>query len=157
MAAMNSEAALITELGQALGIPGLVLDEDAQCLLAFDSEFLISLRVDDEGWVFAGFLDEWEPNENVDIALAETVSLLSINLQLGASGRGTIGLDTDSDSLVLIKPILPPPKTATDLIESLEIVMDSMEWIRKRRDQSIVESGASSETLSIPASNDIIP
>lgn len=129
-------AALVTSLGEHLGIAGLSLDEEGQCLLSFEEEFLVSLRVDDSGWAYAGFLAEWEPDEDIEVALDNAVHLLTINLQLGATGRGTIGLDTSSDSLLLIAPILPAPESGQDLIAALERVMESMEWVRELREQA---------------------
>jgi hypothetical protein len=157
MATHERVAAMITDLGQSLGIPELELDEENQCLLSFDQDVLISLRVDHERWVFLGFLNEWEPHQNVETALEETVALLTLNLTLGSTGRGTICLDTTSDSVLLVVPIVPPPESVADLSRTLEGVMESIEWIRERRSQSIVDSNASSESSPFPVHDGLIP
>jgi len=144
---------LIAELGAAIGLPELKLDEDGACTLSFDDNITVNLRLDPETDAVVlysplGLLE-------ADGSVAVKDALLEANLLFQGTGGCTLGVDSNMGLVVLAYREHVAQVRAPLLMERIEAFVNVAEAWRERLER--LQSGqadgaekASSRLGSIP-------
>ncbi|WP_461208531.1 type III secretion system chaperone [Desulfocurvus sp. DL9XJH121] len=101
---MNNVSAIISEFGQAIGLDGLVLDDNGCCTLKFD-EVVVNVEYLPDSEEFYFYSRVGQAPEDQESRLAVFALLLESDCFYRRTSGGILGLDADSDSLVYTNKI----------------------------------------------------
>jgi hypothetical protein len=121
---------LLQEIGKSLDLPGLVLDENDHCVLLFDDKVVLNMELDNdkELLIIYSYIGEvpFEGRETIFEALLES------NLFWKDTQGATIGIDRQTQTVVLAFPIELPLKRKENFEERLALFVDITEsWINR--------------------------
>lgn len=141
---------LMRELGANLGIEGLELDEQGDCIFAID-ELPVAIRMRNDKWQFIGFIAEVaeaEQLEELTLSADQWRSLLEINHALATDGDpATLTYDRNVECVLFVQPVFEHQLEAGKMEELLETFVHRMEKVREvvakiRDGDASLESGA---------------
>jgi hypothetical protein len=121
---------LLQAIGQSLDLPGLALDGNGHCVLLFDDKVVLNMEFDREKelLIIYSYIGE-VPYEGREI-IFET--LLESNLFWKDTQGATIGIDKQTQTVVLAFPMELPLKKKENFEERLALFVDITEsWINK--------------------------
>lgn len=121
---------LLDGLGKALNLPGLSLDDNNHCILLFDEKIVLNIDLDEEGSKLVTYAYIGE----VPLDCREKVleKALEGNFFWNETDGGTLGIDKQSQSLVLAKSFDLPLKEPELFEEILAGFVEVVEkWIIK--------------------------
>jgi hypothetical protein len=121
---------LLKRIGKSLGIPDLALDENNHCILLFDEKIVLNIDLDEEGKKLVTYAYIGEvPLECRELVLEKA---LEGNFFWNETDGGTLGIDRQSQSLVLAKAFGLPLKDSKVFEESLASFVEVVEkWITR--------------------------
>lgn len=90
---------LLSELGQAVGIPDLAPDKDNYCCLGFDDKIIIHLQYNEENEVLMLFAQLGSIDEDKTVDLYPR--LLKANLFWQGTGGATLGVDDETREVLM--------------------------------------------------------
>jgi hypothetical protein len=121
---------LLQSIGKSLDLPGLALDDNGHCVLLFDDKVVLNMEFDREKelLIIYSYIGE-VPYEGREI-IFET--LLESNLFWKDTQGATIGIDKQTQTVVLAFPMELPLKRKENFEERLALFVDITEsWINK--------------------------
>ncbi len=121
---------LLKRIGNGLSIPDLALDENNHCILLFVVKIVLNIDLDEEGekLVIYAYIGE-VPLECRELVLEKA---LEGNFFWNETDGGTLGIDKQSQSLVLAKAFdvpLKDPKSFEDKLANFVEVIEK--WITR--------------------------
>lgn len=90
---------LLSELGQAVGLPDLSPDKDNYCCLGFDDKIITHLQYNEENEILMLFAQLGTIDEDKTVALYPR--LLKANLFWQGTGGATIGVDDETREVLM--------------------------------------------------------
>ncbi|MDR1595334.1 MAG: type III secretion system chaperone [Puniceicoccales bacterium] len=121
---------LLQAVGKSLSLPGLALDDNGHCVLLFDDKVVLNIELDIEKELLIVYSYIGE----VPFEGRETIfeTLLESNLFWKDTQGATIGIDKQTQTVVLAFPIELPLKRKENFEERLALFVDITEsWITK--------------------------
>jgi hypothetical protein len=121
---------LLKTIGKSLDLPGLALDENDHCVLLFDDKVVLNIELDTEKelLIIYSYIGE-VPFEGREI-IFET--LLESNLFWKGTQGATIGIDKQTQTVVLAFPMELPLKRKESFEERLALFVEVTEsWISR--------------------------
>ncbi|MDR1665765.1 MAG: type III secretion system chaperone [Puniceicoccales bacterium] len=120
----------LKRIGKGLGIPDLALDENNHCILLFDEKIVLNIDLDEEGKKLVTYAYIGEvPLECRELVLEKA---LEGNFFWNETDGGTLGIDRQSQSLVLAKAFGLPLKDPKNFEENLASFVEVVEkWITR--------------------------
>ena len=108
---------LLRHIGEGLSLPDLCLDENNHCILLFDEKIVLNIDLDEEGskLVIYGYVGEIP----LDCREAIFEKALEGNFFWNETDGGTLGIDKQSQSLVLAKAFSLP-------LQNIELFEDQL-------------------------------
>ena len=108
---------LLRHIGEGLSLPDLCLDENNHCILLFDEKIVLNIDLDEEGskLVIYGYVGEI----TLDCREAIFEKALEGNFFWNETDGGTLGIDKQSQSLVLAKAFSLP-------LQNIELFEDQL-------------------------------
>ncbi|MDR0646919.1 MAG: type III secretion system chaperone [Puniceicoccales bacterium] len=121
---------LLKRIGEGLSLPDLCLDENNHCILLFDEKIVLNIDFDEEGskLVIYAYVGE------IPLDCRETVfeKALEGNFFWNETDGGTLGIDKQSQSLVLAKAFDWPLKHIEGFEDELATFVEVIEkWISR--------------------------
>lgn len=119
---------ILKRIGEGLSIPDLKLDDNNHCILLFDEKIVLNIDLDEEGsqLVIYAYIGE------IPLECREKVfeKALEGNFFWNETDGGTLGIDKQSQSLVLAKAFELPLKNEYEFEEKLASFVEVVEkWI----------------------------
>jgi hypothetical protein len=121
---------LLQMIGKSLDLPGLSLDTNGHCVLLFDDKVVLNMELDSEKelLIIYSYLGE-VPFEGREIIFE---ALLESNLFWKDTQGATIGIDKQTQTVVLAFPMELPLKRKENFEERLALFVDITEsWINR--------------------------
>lgn len=121
---------LLKRIGEGLNIPDLCLDENNHCILLFDEKIVLNIDLDEEGskLVIYAYIGEI-PLECREVIFEKA---LEGNFFWNETDGGTLGIDKQSQSLVLAKSFSLPLKDTEVFEDQLASFVEIVEkWIHR--------------------------
>ena len=108
---------LLRHIGEGLSLPDLCLDENNHCILLFDEKIVLNIDLDEEGskLVISAYVGEIP----LDCREAIFEKALEGNFFWNETDGGTLGIDKQSQSLVLAKAFSLP-------LQNIELFEDQL-------------------------------
>ena len=108
---------LLRHIGEGLSLPDLCLDENNHCILLFDEKIVLNIDLDEEGskLVIYAYVGEIP----LDCREAIFEKALEGNIFWNETDGGTLGIDKQSQSLVLAKAFSLP-------LQNIELFEDQL-------------------------------
>jgi hypothetical protein len=121
---------LLQSVGTSLGLPGLSLDANGHCVLLFDDKVVLNIELDSdkELMIIYSYIGEvpFEGRETIFEILLES------NLFWRNTQGATIGIDKQTQTVVLAFPIELPLKRKENFEERLAIFVEITEsWVNR--------------------------
>lgn len=119
---------LLKHIGDGLNLPNLCLDDNNHCILLFDEKIVLNMDFDQEGnkLVIYAYIGEI-PLECREIVFEKA---LEGNFFWNETDGGTLGVDKQSQSLVLAKSYTLPIEKFNDFEDQLASFVEIVEkWI----------------------------
>ncbi|MDR1255057.1 MAG: type III secretion system chaperone [Puniceicoccales bacterium] len=121
---------LLKRIGEGLSLPDLCLDENNHCILLFDEKIVLNIDFDEEGskLVIYAYVGE------IPLDCRETIfeKALEGNFFWNETDGGTLGIDKQSQSLVLAKAFGWPLKNIETFEDELATFVEVIEkWISR--------------------------
>jgi hypothetical protein len=146
----NQAEALVSRLGEAIGIADLALDDGGTCTLAIDNgAIIVSLGHN----AAAGALDLMTCLDQVEPTPANLARLLQANFSWRGSGGATFALDPTGGAVMLQRRIADAKATDDELKAALEALVATAEaWIKRfPEQQTAVDDSANADVPSLRA------
>lgn len=121
---------LLKHIGEGLNLPDLCLDSNNHCILLFDEKIVLNMDLDVEGntLVIYAYIGEI-PLECREVIFEKA---LEGNFFWNETDGGTLGLDKQSQSLVLAKSFLLPLENFNKFEDRLASFVEVVEkWINR--------------------------
>jgi len=121
---------LLKHIGEGLNLPDLCLDDNNHCILLFDEKIVLNMDLDEEGnkLVIYAYIGE------IPLECRETIfeKALEGNFFWNETDGGTLGIDKQSQSLVIAKSFLLPLKDFNAFEDQLATFVEVVEkWINR--------------------------
>lgn len=121
---------LLKHIGEGLNLPDLCLDDNNHCILLFDEKIVLNMDLDEEGnkLVIYAYIGE------IPLECRETIfeKALEGNFFWNETDGGTLGIDKQSQSLVLAKSFSLPLKDFNAFEDQLATFVEVVEkWINR--------------------------
>ncbi|MDR3144288.1 MAG: type III secretion system chaperone [Puniceicoccales bacterium] len=126
---------LLQAIGKSLDLPGLALDTNGHCVLLFDDKVVLNIELDEEKelLIIYSYIGE------IPFEGRETIfeTLLESNLFWKNTQGATIGIDKQTQTVVLAFPMELPLKRKENFEERLALFVDITEsWIARLEEMS---------------------
>ena len=121
---------LLKRIGEGLNLPDLCLDDNNHCILLFDEKIVLNIDLDDAGnkLVIYAYIGE------IPLDCREMIfeKALEGNFFWNETDGGTLGIDKQSQSLVLAKGFALPLANEEEFEEQLASFVEVVEkWINR--------------------------
>lgn len=138
--------AILSQLGQQMGLPQLKLDENRVCRLVFDQKLVVDIEAsDDEKIVHLYALAGAMPPENKEDFMAV---LLEANLFGKGTGSCAFALDHNHQDVYLCRIVLIESIVYQDFVNILESFVNHLEaWMEKIERGDMLPSSKSTVTI----------
>lgn len=121
---------LLNHIGEGLSLPELSLDDNNHCILLFDEKIVLNIDFDEEGnkLVIYAYIGE------IPLECREAIfeKALEGNFFWNETDGGTLGIDKQSQSLVLAKAFALPLENFNQFEDQLATFVEVVEkWINR--------------------------